>query len=132
MPRPSSSIRGYPDPVSQVMNQHRALHYPANAGTILGAEIQAEATMAGSKSKVTAQGRISIPASIRKKSGLGPGSEVEWRECGDEVLVRRASKYSSQDIHDALFNAPTDTHTVEEMDEGIRVHMRNQHARHRY
>ena len=129
MPRPPSSNRGYPDPVSQVMSQHSALHYPANAGTILGAEIQAEATMAGSESKITSQGQISIPASIRKKLGLGPGSKVEWCERGDEVLIRRASKYSSQDIHDALFDAPTATHTVEEMDEGIRVHMRNQHAR---
>ena len=86
--------------------------------------------MAGSESKITSQGRVSIPASIRKKLGLGPGSKVEWRERGDEVLIRRASKYSSQDIHDALFDAPTATHTVEEMDQGIRVHMPNKHARH--
>lgn len=54
---------------------------------------------------------------------------MEWRVRGDEVIVRRASKYTSQDIHDALFDAPPDPCTVDDMDKGIRAHLRKKHAR---
>ncbi len=69
-----------------------------------------------------------MPASIRKKLGLAPGCKIEWREQGESVLIRRASKYSFQDIHDALFDAPPDIRSIEEMDQGIREHMRARHA----
>ncbi len=85
--------------------------------------------MASIESKLTSQGQVSIPARIRRKLGLTPGSRVEWCERGDEVLVRRASKYSSLDIHDAMFSAPPARKSVEDMDEGIRSHMRRTHAR---
>ncbi|HXK28355.1 MAG TPA: AbrB/MazE/SpoVT family DNA-binding domain-containing protein, partial [Candidatus Binatia bacterium] len=39
-------------------------------------------------SKLTAQGQISVPAEIRKKLGVGPGSVLEWDEKDDEVIVR--------------------------------------------
>jgi antitoxin PrlF len=54
-------------------------------------------------SKVTAQGQISVPAEVRKKLGIGPGSVLEWHEQGDQVIVRRAGRYSSEDVHRALF-----------------------------
>jgi len=38
--------------------------------------------MALAKSKVTAQGQISVPAAVRKKLGIGPGSTLEWVEEG--------------------------------------------------
>ncbi|HWS71755.1 MAG TPA: AbrB/MazE/SpoVT family DNA-binding domain-containing protein, partial [Thermoanaerobaculia bacterium] len=34
--------------------------------------------MALLRSKVTAEGRISVPAEIRRKLGIGPGSILEW------------------------------------------------------
>ena len=55
------------------------------------------------RSKVTAQGRISVPPEVRKKLGVGPGSVLEWDEQGDQVVVRRAGQYTSQDVHNALF-----------------------------
>ena len=58
-----------------------------------------------------------------------PGSKVEWCEEGDDVIVRRASKYSSQDIHDALFSASPHPHDVDEMNEGISAHLRRKHPR---
>lgn len=85
--------------------------------------------MAGVESKITSQGQISIPARIRQKLGLVPGSRVEWCEEGDDVIVRRASKYSSQEIHDAIFSMSPHPHTVDEMDEGISAHMRRKYAR---
>ncbi len=81
------------------------------------------------KSRITSQGQISIPVSIRRKLGLRPGSKIEWVQRGNEVGFRRASKYTSQEIHDALFDAPATTRSVEQMDEGIRTHVLKKHAR---
>lgn len=81
------------------------------------------------ESRITSQGQISIPARIRQKLGLTPGSTIEWCERGDEVIVRRATKHTSQDIHDALFATPPDARGAGDMDEGIRSIMRRRHAR---
>ena len=85
--------------------------------------------METTESKITSQGQVSIPARIRRKLGLTPGSKVEWCERGEEVLVRRASKYSSVDIHKAVFGTPPARRSIEDMDEGIRSHMRRTDAR---
>jgi AbrB family looped-hinge helix DNA binding protein len=85
--------------------------------------------MAIPQSKVTAQGQISVPAEIRRKLGIGPGSVLEWHEEGGQVIVRKAGQYTSEDIHRALFPTPPTPHTLEEMKEGIRRHLRTKHAR---
>ena len=36
--------------------------------------------MAIATSRVTAQGQISVPAAVRRKLGIGPGSVLEWNE----------------------------------------------------
>lgn len=81
------------------------------------------------ESRITPQGQISIPARIRQKLGLTPGSIIEWCKRGDEVIVRRAMKYASRDIHDALFATPPDAREVGDMDGGIRAFLRHRHAR---
>lgn len=81
------------------------------------------------ESKVTAQGQVSVPARIRHRLGLTPGSKIEWGETGDGVIVRRASKYSSRDIHEAVFETPPERRSVSAMDEGIRTRARHEHAR---
>ena len=82
------------------------------------------------RSKVTAQGQISVPAKVRRKLGIGPGSVLEWNQEGEKIVVRRSARYSSEDIHRALFpqQAPR-PRTLEEMKEGIRQYMRERHAR---
>jgi antitoxin PrlF len=82
------------------------------------------------QSKVTAQGQISVPAEVRRKLGIGPGSVLEWDEKGDAVIVRKAGRYSSQDIHRAIFpqGAPAPK-TVEEFEKGVRRYMKKKHAR---
>jgi AbrB family looped-hinge helix DNA binding protein len=81
------------------------------------------------KSKLTAQGQISVPAEIRQRLGVGPGSVLEWDEEGDRVVVRRAGSYSSEEVHRALFpdgvppGAPVDTK------DAIREYIRRKHAR---
>jgi AbrB family looped-hinge helix DNA binding protein len=86
--------------------------------------------MALAHSKVTAQGQISIPVDVRRKLGIGPGSVLEWAEEGEEIVVRRAGRFSSLDIHHALFPAGRPkSRTPDEMKEGIRKYVRERHAR---
>lgn len=86
--------------------------------------------MAIAQSKVTAQGQISVPAEIRKKLGLGPGSVLEWDQQDDQVIVRRAGQYSSEDIHGALFaEGVSSSKRPASAKDGIRKYMRKKHAR---
>ncbi len=86
--------------------------------------------MAIAHSKITAQGQISVPAEVRRKLGIGPGSILEWEEDGEKIVVRRSGRFTSEDIHRTLFpkKAPA-RRTVEEMKEGIRRRVRERHAR---
>jgi AbrB family looped-hinge helix DNA binding protein len=53
--------------------------------------------MALGRSKITAQGRISVPAEVRRKLGVGPGSFLEWAEEGGNIVVRRAGPFSFEE-----------------------------------
>ncbi len=59
--------------------------------------------MALARSRLTAQGQISVPAEVRRKLGLGPGSVLEWDEEDGKVVVRRVGRYTSDEMHKALF-----------------------------
>jgi antitoxin PrlF len=86
--------------------------------------------MALARSRVTAQGQISVPMEIRRKLGLTPGSVLEWNEEEGKIVVRKSGKYDWDDIHKALFpKGPPRPRTVEEMDEGIRRYIRKKYAR---
>lgn len=86
--------------------------------------------MAIARSKITAQGQISVPAEVRKQLGVGPGSLIEWDKIDDQVVVRRVGRYTFKDIHAALFpDGPPKPRTLEELKEGIRKHIRKKHAR---
>jgi AbrB family looped-hinge helix DNA binding protein len=87
-------------------------------------------TMTIAQSKLTAQGQISVPSEVRKKLGIGPGSILEWDEQGDQIVVRRAGRYSWDDVRRALFpkGAPR-SHTLDELKDGKRNYIRRKHAR---
>jgi len=86
--------------------------------------------MALARSRLTAQGQISIPAEVRRRLGLTAGSVVEWDAEGDRVFVRRVGKYTSLDIHKAIFpKGPPPRRSIEEMDEAIAEYIRAKHAR---
>lgn len=85
--------------------------------------------MALARSRLTSQGQISVPAEVRRKLGVGPGSVLEWDEEGDRIVVRRAGRFTSEDIHKALFKAPAKPRTLKDLKEGIRSYMRRKHAR---
>jgi antitoxin PrlF len=87
--------------------------------------------MAIARSKLTAQGQISIPAEVRRKLGVGPGSVLEWEEDGNQMVVRRAGSFNSEDIHRTLFGArPPEKRSVAEMKDGIRSYTRKRYAGH--
>lgn len=96
-----------------------AFHYPGNVRLV-----------AIALSKLTAQGQISVPAQVRKKLGVGPGSVLEWCERGDEIVVRRAARFSSADIHAALFSVkpPAPRKNADDLKQGIREYVRKKHA----
>lgn len=71
-----------------------------------------------------------MPAAVRRKLGIGPGSLLEWDEEGNAVVVRRSGRYTSLDIHRAVFgHAEVPPRSLAEMKEGIRKHVRERHAR---
>jgi antitoxin PrlF len=83
-------------------------------------------------SKVTAQGQISVPADIRKKLGIGPGSVIEWDQDGDNIVVRRSGKYSSEDIRRVLFpDGPPKRVSIKDMKEAIGRGITERYARSR-
>ena len=85
--------------------------------------------MAIAQSKLTAQGQISVPAEVRRKLGVGPGSVLEWDEEEGKVVVRRVGRFSSEDVHKALFPkrkpAPV---PLDELKASIRRHMKAKRA----
>lgn len=86
--------------------------------------------MALAQSKLTAQGQISVPAEVRRRLGLGPGSVIEWEAEGEQVVVRRKGRYSSEDIHKALFpKGPPKRRSLADLKEGIKHHVRARYAR---
>lgn len=85
--------------------------------------------MALAQSRVTAQGQISVPVEIRKKLGLAPGSILEWEEDGENVIVRRAGRFTSEEVHRALFpGAGPEARSLADLNEGVRIAIRKRHA----
>jgi len=86
-------------------------------------------TMKLAQSRVTTQGQVSVPAEVRRRLGIAPGSAIEWDAEGERIVVRRAGRHTSADIHHALFPEAPRPRSLEELEEGIRSHIRQRHAR---
>jgi AbrB family looped-hinge helix DNA binding protein len=81
-------------------------------------------------SKVTTQGQISLPAEVRRRLGVGPGSVLEWDEEGEKIVVRRLGRYNWEDVHRALFpDRPPKPQPLTELKRGIKHYVRERHAR---
>jgi len=85
--------------------------------------------MAIAYSKLTSQGQISVPTEVRKRLGVGPGSVLEWEQDGERIVVRRAGRYTSEDLHRALFDKPPKPLTLDEIDDAIREAVMRRYAR---
>lgn len=61
-----------------------------------------------------------MPAGIRQKLGVGPGSTIEWHEEDGKIVVRKAGQYTFEDIHKRLFpNGPPKRRSLKELKEGV-------------
>ena len=85
--------------------------------------------MALARSKLTAQGQISVPAKVRQRLGVGPGSLIEWDDEGGNVVVRRVGRYTSEEIYHALFSTPPRPRAFRELKDGIRREIKRRRAR---
>jgi antitoxin PrlF len=81
------------------------------------------------QSRLTAQGQISVPAEIRRKLGLGPGAVLEWDEAGGNVIVRKAGRFSCEDIHQAIFAKRPHPRALDSLKGAIRKYVREKYAR---
>ena len=100
-----------------------AIHYPGNMVRFCMLKIQ---------TKLTSQGQVSVPAAVRHLLGLTPGATVEWTQVGDTIIVKRAVRSSTRDVHEALFpeaDSAASAKTLAELKQGIRRHMQRRHAR---
>ena len=84
--------------------------------------------MALARSKVTAEGRVSVPAKVRQRLGVGPGSVLEWTEEGDRVVVRKVGRHSSEDIHRAVFSETPRRRTLDELRAGVGQYIKKRRA----
>lgn len=82
-----------------------------------------------SQSRITAQGQVSVPAEIRRKLGVGPGSLIEWHENDGVVTVRRRGQFTSEQIHAAVFKKKPSKQTLEDLRESIGRYVKAKHAR---
>lgn len=85
--------------------------------------------MALAHSRLTTQGQVSVPAKVRQRLGVAPGSVLEWDVVGHDVVVRRAGRYSSEDVHRVLFAVMPRRRSLADLKRGIRQHVAGRHAR---
>jgi AbrB family looped-hinge helix DNA binding protein len=84
------------------------------------------------QTKLSSQGQVSVPASVRSFLHLIPGSVLVWTQDGDRIVVERAKRHSTAEVHAALFagDAPATAQpkTLAELKQGVRQRMQRRHA----
>ena len=54
-------------------------------------------------SRITAQGQTSVPLEVRRKLGIGRDPFWNGMKRAGIVVVRRAGRYTSEEVHQAVF-----------------------------
>ncbi len=84
------------------------------------------------QTKLTSQGQVSVPAPVREFLNLIPGSMLVWSQEGDRVVVERAKRHTTQQVHQALFPQSTAARvpakTLAELKQGLRESVKRRHA----
>ena len=88
--------------------------------------------MQSAHTKLTSQGQVSVPAAVRKALHLMPGSVLVWSQDGDRIVVERAKRHSTAEVHQALFAsgppAGETAKTLAELKQGLRQRMQRRRA----
>ena len=87
--------------------------------------------MSTKQSKLTSQGQVSVPASVRQFLSLSPGATMLWMQEGERMWVGRAVTHTTTDVHQALFgnSAPKQTTDTQDTNQAIRSFIQKKHAR---
>lgn len=93
-----------------------------------------EKALTKTQTKLSSQGQVSVPAAVRSFLHLSPGSVLVWSQDGDRIVVERATRHSTAEVHRALFPSTpakgTPAKTLPELKQGgIRQRMQRRHAR---
>lgn len=84
------------------------------------------------QTKLTSQGQVSVPATVRRFLHLIPGSVLVWTQEGDRILVERAKRHTTVEVHQALFPdaalGAKPAKTLAELKQGVRQSMQRRHA----
>ena len=84
-------------------------------------------------SKLTSQGQVSVPAAVRKALNLMPGSVLVWSQEGERIVVERATRHSTAEVHQALFAggalAGVPAKALAELKQGIKESVRRRRPR---
>lgn len=85
------------------------------------------------QTKLTSQGQVSVPAAVRSFLHLMPGSVLVWSQDGDRIVVERATRHSTADVHQALFAgqppAGTPAKSLAELKQGLKQGIRQRTQR---
>ncbi len=85
--------------------------------------------MSLARSRITAQGQVSVPAAVMRKFGFAPGDFIDWDVRDGMLTVRKVGKYSLGDVATALDLQEGVLHkTGPELLEGVKERMRRRHA----
>lgn len=87
--------------------------------------------MSVSIAKVTSKGQITVPARMREKLGLRPGSQIVFDEQPNGDFVVRKKKGDIRDLKGIVPKPPRPV-TLEEMDEAIAREVAERDARSRH
>lgn len=74
-----------------------------------------------------------MPVSVRNFLHLIPGSVLVWSQEGDRIVVERAKRHSTHEVHQALFSegpplGAGPAKSLTELKCGIREQVRRRHA----
>ncbi len=80
-------------------------------------------------SRVTVQNQISIPAQVRRRFRIAPGTELVWEDRDGELVIR-PKKYSLEDLQAFCRpHAAKKRYTLEELKAGLGRAYAGKHAR---
>lgn len=79
-------------------------------------------------SKLTLQGRTTLPKKVRQKLGRGLGAILEWAEEDGHIVARRAARFTSEDIHRAIFEDSPAPRTLAELRRGVQEYVKSRRS----
>ena len=86
------------------------------------------------RTKLTSQGPVSVPAAVRSFLHVMPGSTLVWSQDGDRIVVERAKRHSTAEVHQALFggggpsSAAAPAKRLAELKQGLRQRTQRRHG----